>query len=143
MNQDYDEDYLYYNAPFHPAFYVGFPAMAIGGAERVIETFKKYTKDRIRGFGEAEKESSRSQRVIALVSIKLVTAKSLMGKYITLLETDTGQHWPSEYKMIRSEIIQLCVDIAVKCLLTLGTSALLKRNPIEMITRDLFRPCYT
>lgn len=137
LNQDFDEDYLYYNVPFQPAFYVGFPAMAIGGAERAIEEFKIYTARRIRGFGEAERKSPRSQRVVAIASIKLVTAKSLMEKYITMLETDIGQHNPSEYKMIRSEIIQLCVDIAVKCLLTLGASALLKGNPIEMITRDL------
>ena len=101
LYQDYDEDYLYYNVPFQPAFYVGFPAMAIGGAERAIEEFKMYTAKRIRGFGEAEKESSRSQRVVAVGSIKLITAKSLMEKYITMLETDTGQHSPSEYKTTR------------------------------------------
>lgn len=137
LNQDYDQDYLFYNVPFQPAFYIGFPAMAIGGAERAIEEFKLFTARRIRGFGQAEKESPRSQRVAAVVSVKLITAKSLMEKYIKMLETDIGQHSPSEYKMIRSEIIRLCVEIAVKCLLTLGASALLKGNPLELITRDL------
>lgn len=65
VNQDYDKDYLFYNVPSQPAFYIGFPAMAIGAAERAIEEFKLYTARRIRGFGEAEKESPRSQRVAA------------------------------------------------------------------------------
>jgi len=134
--KDYDEDYLYYNAPFHPAFFVGFPAMAIGAAERVLDEFKKSTKGRVRMNGEQEVASPRSQRVLATLTLKLQSAKSLMKTYIEMLENDEGVH-PSEFKAIRAEIIQNCVDISVKTILTLGAFALVKGNPVEMITRDL------
>lgn len=134
--EDYDEDYLYYNTPFHPAFFVGFPAMSLGAAERVLYEFKNSTKGRVRFSGEQEMASPRSQRVMAGLTIKLRSAQSLMKTYIEMLEADKKYH-PSEFKAIRSEIIQNCVDIAVKCLLTRGASALAKGNPIEMIVRDL------
>lgn len=133
---DYDEDYLYYNAPFHPAFLVGFPAMSIGGAERALHEFKESSKGRVRMTGEQEKESPRSQRVLAELTLKLQAAKSLMNTYIDLLESDKVID-PSEFKAIRAEIIQNCVDISVKCVLTLGASALIKGHPVEMISRDL------
>ena len=134
--EDYYEDYLYYNTPFHPAFYVGFPAMSLGAAERVLDEFKNSTKGRVRFSGEQEMASPRSQRVMASLTIKLRSAQSLMETYINMLEADQIYH-PSEFKAIRSEIIQHCVDIAVKCLLTRGASALAKGSPIEMMVRDL------
>lgn len=134
--EDYDKDYLYYNAPFHPAFFVGFPAMSIGAAERALDEFKKGSKGRVRMSGENEGASPRSQRVLATLTIKLHAAKSLMSTYIKMLESDQQVH-PSEFKAIRAEIIQICVDIAVKCTLTLGASALIKGHPVEIITRDL------
>ena len=134
--ENYDEDYLYYNAPFHSAFYVGFPSMAIGAAERVLDEFKKSTKGRIRLTGEQEVASPRSQRVLASLSLKLLSSKSLMKTYIDMLKAEE-EYPPSEFKAIRAEIIQNCVDIAMKALLTLGASALAKGHPVEMMTRDL------
>lgn len=134
--EDYDEDYLYYNAPFHPAFFVGFPAMSIGAAERALDEFKKASQGRVRMSGENEGASPRSQRVLATLMVKMHAAKSLMKTYIEMLESDTYVH-PSEFKAIRAEIIQICIDIAVKCTLTLGAFALIKGHPVEMITRDL------
>ena len=134
--EDYDEDYLYYNAPFHPAFFVGFPAMSIGAAERALDEFKKASQGRVRMSGENEGASPRSQRVLATLTVKLHSAKSLMKTYIEMLESEEHVH-PSEFKAIRAEIIQICVDISVKCNLTLGASALIKGHPVEMITRDL------
>ncbi|WP_226036064.1 acyl-CoA dehydrogenase family protein [Aquibacillus saliphilus] len=136
-HNNYDVDYLYYHVPFHPAFFVGFPAMSIGGAERALDEFKKSTMGRVRLDGEKEMANPRSQRVLATLTIKLTSAKSLMRTYIDMLESKEKTYHPSEFKAIRAEIIQNCVDIAVKCLLTLGASALLKGHPIEIITRDL------
>lgn len=134
----FDNDYLYYNVHFLPAFYIGFPAMAIGGAERAIDEFKKGTEKRIRISGESEKASPRSQRVIAEMMMKLQAAKGLMRTYIEMLEEDTGDKYdPSEYKAIRASIIQSCIDIAQKALLTLGAGTLIKGHPLEMIVRDL------
>lgn len=134
--EDYDEDYLYYNAPFHPAFFVGFPAMSIGAAERALDEFKKASQGRVRMSGENEGASPRSQRVLATLMVKLHSAKSLMKTYIEMLESDRYVH-PSEFKAIRAEIIQICIDISIKCTLTLGAFALIKGHPVEMITRDL------
>ncbi|TQR08585.1 acyl-CoA dehydrogenase family protein [Psychrobacillus soli] len=134
----FDSNYLYYNVHFLPAFYVGFPAMSIGGAERAIEEFKKRTENRIRISGEPEKASPRSQRVIAEMMMKLQAAKGLMRTYIEMLEEDTGHKYdPSEYKAIRACIIQYCIDIAQRALLTSGAAALIKGHPLEMIVRDL------
>jgi len=137
IHDNYDSDYLYYHVPFHPAFFVGFPAMSIGGAERALYEFKKSTKSRVRLDGEKEVSSPRSQRVLATLTLKLKSAKSLMRTYIEMLESKEEKYDPSEFKAIRAEIIQNCVDISVKCLLTLGASALVKGHPVEMITRDL------
>lgn len=134
--ENYDEDYLYYNAPFHPAFFVGFPSMAIGAAERVLEEFKQATKGRVRLTGEEEMASPRSQRVLASLTLKLLSSKSLLKTYIDMLNSEE-EHPGSEYKAIRAEIIQNCVDISMKALLTLGASALAKGHPIEIMTRDL------
>lgn len=132
----FDKDFLYYNASFHPAFFVGFPAMALGAAQRALHEFKKGSQGRVRMSGENEGASPRSQRVLATLTIKYRSATSLMKTYIELLEADEPVH-PSEFKAIRAEIIQLCIDIAVKCTLTLGASSLIKGHPVEMITRDL------
>jgi len=134
--ENFDEDFLYYNAPFHPAFFVGFPAMALGAAERALHEFKKCSEGRIRFSGENEGASPRSQRVLATLTIKYRSATSLMKTYIELLESQEPVP-PSEFKAIRAEIIQNCIDIAVKCTLTLGASSLIKGHPIEMLTRDL------
>ncbi|WP_342387468.1 acyl-CoA dehydrogenase family protein [Salinicoccus bachuensis] len=132
-----DEDYLYYNVSFFPAFYVGFPAMAIGAAERVIEEFIARTKKRRRFDGTNEGESAKSQRVAAEMSLKLKSAKGLMKEYIEMLESDQGQYNPAEYNGIRVHIIQNCQDIAIRAVATLGASALAKGQPLEMIMRDL------
>ncbi|KIH70270.1 acyl-CoA dehydrogenase family protein [Salinicoccus roseus] len=132
-----DEDYLYYNVSFFPAFYVGFPAMAIGAAERAIEEFIARTKKRQRFDGTNEGESPKSQRVAAEMTLKLKSAKGLMKEYIEMLESDQGQYDPAEYNGIRVHIIKNCLDIANRAVATLGASALAKGQPLEMILRDL------
>ena len=65
-----------YHVPFYPAFYLGFPNMALGGAERLIEEFKKATEKRVRLMdGMRESESPRSQRVMAEITTQYHTAK--------------------------------------------------------------------
>ena len=132
-----DEDYLYYNVPYFSAFYVGFAAMAMGAAERVLDEYKERTSKRVRSDGTKEGEASRSQRILAELSIKHKASVGLMKEYINMLETDNGQYTPGEYFGIRATIIQNCVDIAGKATLALGASALIKGCPLEMITRDL------
>lgn len=139
--EDYDKSYPFYHVPFYPAFYIGFPAIAIGGAERVIEEFKVLTEKRVRLMdGMRESESPRSQRVIAEISTDLHAAKGLMAQYISLLENyeKDGEMTPlGEFFAIRTKIIKLCTDIAVRAMLTLGGAALYKGGTLEMFIRDI------
>lgn len=132
-----DEDYLYYNVPFFPAFYVGFPSMCLGAAERVIEEFIERTKKRVRFDGTNEGQSAKSQRVAAEMSLDLKAAKGLMKEYIEMLESDHGQYSPGAYNGIRVRIIKDCLNIAIRATSTLGASALAKGTPLEIMTRDL------
>lgn len=136
--ENFDENYLYFNTPFYPGFYVGFAAMAIGGAERVVEEFEKHTAGRVRFSGVKEKESPTSQRVLSELTLELLTVKSLMNEYISMMETDKGGSYEgAKYKAIRAKIIDKCAHIGMKSLLTLGGHALLKGHPVELFTRDL------
>lgn len=138
--ENYDQDYLYYNQPFYAGFYIGFAAMALGGARRIIDEFKKHTVDRIRFTGVRESESPSSQRVLAELCMEMEAAEALMRQYIDLMNRDRGNPYPYEaerYKAIRAMIIKKCSDIGYRALLTLGGHALLKGHPVEMFTRDL------
>ena len=132
-----DEDYLYYNTAFFPAFYLGFASMSLGAAERVINEYRERTKQRIRYDGTNESMEPKSQRVLADLTLKLKSAQGLMKEYIEMLETDNGQYLLGEYKGLRAQIIQNCIDIAVKVQLALGAYALKKGNVIETMVRDL------
>lgn len=136
--EDFDQDYLYYNTPFYPGFYVGFAAMAVGGAERVVAEFEKHTLGRIRFSGINEKNSPTSQRVLAKLKMELLSAQCLLEEYIKNMEADKGGPYEgAKYKAIRAEIIDKCTQIGFKALLTLGAHALLKGHPVELFTRDL------
>ena len=139
--EEYDQDYPFYHVPFYPAFYLGFPCMALGGAERILEEFKKMTENRVRLMdGVRESESPRSQRVLAEMTTDFHVAEALMDKYINLLENyekDGGKISRSEFFAIRTKITKTCVDIAVRALLTLGGGALYKGSTLEMLIRDV------
>src|SRR3954466_13832833 len=80
--EDYDKDYPLYHVPFFPAFYLGFPNMALGGAERILSEFKTLTEKRVRLMdGVRESESPRSQRVLAEMTTEFHAAEALMEKY--------------------------------------------------------------
>jgi len=136
--QAYDRDYLYYDMPWYPGFYIGFASMAVGGAERVVEEFRKHTEKRVRLNGAKEHESATSQRVLAEISMELKSAQGLLNEYIAQMYRDKDQPYnEAEYKAMRALLIRKCVDIAVRSLLTLGGHAVLKGNPVELFTRDL------
>ena len=42
--EEYDKDYPFYHKPFFSAFYIGFPNMALGGAERLLKEFKERSR---------------------------------------------------------------------------------------------------
>lgn len=139
--ENYDTDYPLYHVPLFPAFYFGFPVMAVGAAERMIEEFKTATEKRVRLMdGVKESESPRSQRVLAEITTEFKVAEALLDKYIALLEDyeKDGCETPySEFFALRTKIIKNTVDIGTRILLTLGGGALYKGGPIELFYRDL------
>ncbi|WP_223589164.1 acyl-CoA dehydrogenase family protein [Neobacillus bataviensis] len=139
--EDYDKDYPFYHVPFFPSFYFGFAAMALGGAERILTEFKVLTEKRVRLMdGVRESESPRSQRVLAEMTTEFHAAEALIDKYINLLENyekDGCVTQPGEFFAIRTKAIKICVDIAVRALLTLGGGALYKGGPMELFLRDI------
>lgn len=137
--EDYDKDYPFYHKPFFSAFYIGFPNMALGGAERLLKEFKERTEKRTRIFqgGASEKQSSRGQKVLAELTMKYQAADGLMEKYIRLLENHEQAIGPGEFAAIRATIIKLCAEIAHKVLSTLGGNAVSKGDIVELFTRDI------
>lgn len=135
---DYDKDYLFYDTPWFPGFYIGFASMAVGGAERVVDEFKKNTEKRVRMTGVHENESPTSQRVLAEITMELHAVKALLNEYISNMEEDGDQTYDAgKYKAIRASLIEKSSNIAYRSLLTLGSQAILKGHPIELFARDL------
>ena len=139
---DYDKDYPFYHVPFFPAFYLGFPYMALGGTKRIIDEFKNATEKRRRLMdnGLLESESPRSQRVMAEITTDFHAAEALMDQYITKLENarnNVEQTSAAEFFAIRTKVTKICTEIAVRVLLTLGGAALYKGGPIEQFFRDV------
>ncbi|MFC2948061.1 acyl-CoA dehydrogenase family protein [Virgibacillus sediminis] len=139
---DYDTDYPFYDIPYFPAFYMGFPYMALGGTKRIIDEFKSATEKRRRLMdnGLLESESPRSQRVMAEITTDFHAAEALMDQYITKLENSKGNPNPTpnaEFFAIRTKVTKLCTEIAMRVLLTLGGAGLYKGGPIELFFRDI------
>ncbi|UTR07537.1 acyl-CoA dehydrogenase family protein [Alkalihalobacillus sp. LMS6] len=141
VESNYDASYPLYHVPMFPAFYFGFPEIALGGTERIISEFKRMTEKRVRLMdGVTESESPRSQRVLAEITTEFKAAEALMDKYIDLLEnyeSDGEQTTAAEFFAIRTKIIKTCSEIALRVLLTLGGGALYKGGPIELFFRDI------
>lgn len=140
--EDYDKDYPFYHVPYFSAFYLGFPYMVLGGTKRVIDEFKSATEKRRRLMdnGLLESESPRSQRVMAEITTDFHAAEALMDQYIKKLENSRNSENPTpaaEFFAIRTKIMKICTDIAVRVLLTLGGAALYKGGPIEQFFRDI------
>lgn len=135
---DYDKDYVFYDTPWFPGFYIGFASMAVGGAERVVEEFKKNTEKRVRMTGVHENESPTSQRVLAEITMELHAVKALLNEYITNMEKDGDQPYDAgKYKAIRAALIEKSCNIGYRSMLTLGSQAILKGHPVELFSRDL------
>lgn len=136
---NYDPDYPYYHVPYFSAFYIGFPNMALGGAKRLIDEYKKRTEARVRIYGNNEKESPRSQRTLAHLLLEYKKANGLLEQYYDLLETyeTEGPYEKGEFAAIRAEIIKICQDIVTTVMVSLGGSSLKKNDIIEVIVRDM------
>lgn len=140
--EGYDKDYPLYDVPFFSSFAMGFPMVALGGAERLLEEFKKRTEKRVRLGGNVAKES-RHQGVLAELTVQYYEAEGLLDRYISLLENyEMGKEDKrGEFAAIRSKVTKISSDIAVKVLTTLGGFSMFKGDPVELFVRDLLSVC--
>jgi|GEM_PF-321676 len=143
---DYDENDPVYRMPFMPLFLLGFPLVALGGAERIVQLFQERTEKRVRVFkmGAKEKESAGSQRLLAEMRMQLDAMDGLVNRYIRQLET-----WQAQGKTVVSDeereqlfawrgyVAKTSAEIAVRAMLTLGGTSIFKGDPVELFTRDL------
>jgi len=136
---NYDLDYPYYHVPFFSAFYLGFPNITLGGAKRLIDEYKKRTEVRVRIHGENEKDSPRSQRILAKLMLEYKKGLGLMEQYYELLETYEidGPYEKGEFSSLRAEIVKICQDIATTVMVSLGGASLAKNGTVEVFVRDI------
>jgi len=143
---EFDPDEPIYRMPFLPFFAGCFPAVALGGAERIVNEFQKFTEDRVRIYagGTSAKTATSSPRVLAELRMRLYEMEGLVDRYRRQL-----QDWFEERKTVntdeekammfalRGEVAKGGVDIAIKATEALGGTVLFKGHPVELFTRDL------
>jgi 3-hydroxy-9,10-secoandrosta-1,3,5(10)-triene-9,17-dione monooxygenase len=146
MGGDYDPDEPIYRMPFLPFFTGFFPAVALGGAERIVNEFQQRTESRTRVFlgGVSAKSTDSSPRVLAELRMRLYEMEGLVDRYRQQLQSwleqgtvvNTAEE-KAQMFALRGEIAHGGVDVAVKATQMLGGTALFKGDPVEMFTRDL------
>lgn len=143
---DFDPEDPSYRTPFMPRFLMGFPAVALGGAERVVDEFEARTKNRIRIYqgGQAEAQNPSGIRALANVRLRLDTLRASFDAYAEQLEawTDQKHHVASDAERermfaLRAHIAREAMLIGVDVQTMAGGSAIFKGDPIERFTRDL------
>lgn len=146
QTDDFDPEDPSYRTPFMPRFLMGFPAVAIGGAERVVDEFEARTKNRIRIYqgGASEAQNPSGIRALASVRLRLETLRATFAAYAQQLEawTDENLHVATDVDRqrmfaLRAHIARESMLIAVDVQTYAGGSAIFKGDPIERFTRDL------
>ena len=146
MGGDFDPEESIYRMPFLPFFAGFFPAVAMGGADRIVEEFQHRTENRTRVYqGNVQsKNSDSSPRVMAELRMRQLEMTGLIAQYLKQLET-----WRKESKVIntpeekalmfalRAQVARGGVDIATAASQMLGGTAMFKGDPVEQFTRDL------
>ena len=76
-----------FNVPYLAYFLAGFPQIAIGGLERLVNDFEEKTKNRVRIYNNNsnEKDNSASQRMLGEFKTTLNTLKAVAKEYLDQL----------------------------------------------------------
>jgi 3-hydroxy-9,10-secoandrosta-1,3,5(10)-triene-9,17-dione monooxygenase len=150
---EYDEDEPLYRVSFMPMFLMGFPALALGGVERLVEMFAERTRNRARIYqlGAREAENASGIHAMAEVHLKQETLRALYERYANQLEA-----WVAEGRSVatdeerermfalRAAVAKGAVDLATQVLTTLGGTAVYKGDKVELFVRDLLTvACHT
>lgn len=135
-----------YRMPFLPFFAGFFPAVALGGAQRMVEEFRRRTEGRVRVFlgGTSATGSSVMPAVLGELSMRLEGIQGLMNRYCDQLEqwlaegkTVNSDEEKARMYALRAHIARGAVEIVVEAGQALGGTALYRGDPVELYTRDL------
>ncbi|MBE3563772.1 MAG: acyl-CoA dehydrogenase [Hydrogenibacillus schlegelii] len=141
-----DDDEPSYRVPFMPYFAYGFVALALAGAERLVEIFQEKTENRIRVYegGAKEVEKREKQRLLGVFKAQLDAANALFERYLDQLDawmqegrTSISEAERNRMFAWRAQTIEMCADLARKVMNALGGTALYKGDPAERFVRDI------
>lgn len=146
MGGDWEPDTPIYRIPFMPMFCVGFGALAVGVAQRVVADTKKRVKERQRVlYGVKDWESPVTQRNIGELLTKLAAIEAMHERYVQQLEDWDAANTPvvSEADRLRPSAWRTWVcreasELAFQALEMMGGSAAYTGDPLEIAARDLF-----
>lgn len=146
LGGDYDPQEMIYRIPFLPLFAGPFSAVVLGGAERMVEEFKRRTAKRTRVYlgGQSATAGGPMPTVAAELDLTLMEMEGLVDRYREQLEqwlaegrVTTSDQEKARMFALRARIAQAGVAIAVKTGQALGGTALYRGDPVELFTRDL------
>jgi alkylation response protein AidB-like acyl-CoA dehydrogenase len=135
-----------YRIPFMPMFCVGFGALAVGVAQRVVDEAVRRIQERQRVlYGVKDSESAVTQRNVGELLTKLHAIEAMHERYVEQLETwdasrisvvsDVERHRLSAW---RAWVCREASELAFRALEMMGGSAAYTGDPLEMAARDLF-----
>jgi len=146
MGGDYDASETIYRVPFLPFFAGFFTAVALGGAQRMVDEFEQRTATRTRVYqgGASAATSGPMPTIMAHLKLKLFEMEGLVERYSKQLDAWREEshvvNTPEEKAMMyamRGQIAQKGVDIAVQASQALGGTAMFKGDPVELFIRDM------
>jgi len=153
LGGEYDEEEPLYRVPFMPMFLMGFPALALGGAERLVEMFAERTRNRMRIYqlGAKEAENASGIRSMAEIHLQLDTLRALYDRYADQLEAwvEEGRSVVEDVERermfaLRAAVARGAAELATQVLTTLGGTAIYKGDKVELFVRDLLTvACHT
>ena len=143
---EYDADEPIYREPFMPSFCLGFGAMCLGSAERVVDELRRRIRERQRVLlGMKEWESPIAQRNLGECTVELAKIEAMHEAYIQQLEDWVAANTPlvpaedsNRLGAWRSSIAKMSSDLAFRSIELLGGMAAYKGDYLERTARDLF-----
>ncbi|MFG6118001.1 acyl-CoA dehydrogenase family protein [Thalassobacillus sp. B23F22_16] len=143
---NYEEDYQIFNVPYLAFFLSGFPQVAIGGLERLVQNFKEKTKGRVRIYNKNsnEKDAGSAQRTLGELTTQLNALKAVAKEYMDKLHyyQENGIRVLEEEEReqlfaMRGYVAKTAAETATRVLITLGGNSLYKDMHTERFVRDL------
>ncbi|WP_028782139.1 acyl-CoA dehydrogenase [Thalassobacillus devorans] len=143
---NYEEDYQIFNVPYLAFFLSGFPQIAIGGLERLVQDFKDKTKSRVRIYNNnsSEKDAGGAQRTLGELTMQLNALKAVAKEYMDKLHyyQENGIQVLEEEEReqlfaMRGHVAKTAAETATRVLITLGGNSLYKDMHSERFVRDI------